>query len=274
MSRTDRHRPSVMKPEEYREVLSFCQAVPEKLQPAVNRDEAVELYRQKGVGIHGGIFQCDLCGAHYRYGSLFEHEPTGELISVGHDCADKLDLMVDWNAAERMRELGLAGRERAEREQRLSAWKADNAEVWAVMEGSQHPIVVDIRARLISTGARWGLSDKQVELVKRIVAQEKMRAEEKHVPVPFRDGERARVEGSVVSVKSVESPYGRTWKMTLKVQTPGGCYLLHGSVPSQLIDKLEARELVGQRVGLTALVQHGRDVHFAFYKRPTKAEVL
>ena len=38
---------------------------------------------------------CDVCGASFLHGDAFLHRPTGEVVLLGHICADKMDLHVD-----------------------------------------------------------------------------------------------------------------------------------------------------------------------------------
>lgn len=108
---------------------------------------------------------------------------------------------------------------------------------------------------------------------------------EQHVAVPVEDG-RQRVEGEVVSVKLRSGAYGDAWKMTVKVETPDGSWLVWGTVPRVLEDLAmdawkaanvgEDRDpglydlLKGRRVAFDAKLTVGREEHFAFFKRPTK----
>lgn len=297
-SRNDIHRPSVMNPDEYTCILDFCQAVPELFQPAINRDEAIAIYvtERRGVQIHGGIFQCDICGAHYTYGSLYEHTPTKEVISVGHDCADKLDLLQGTEDVRgRAKAVGLRAREKAEREANLASWKEAHPELWAALQGD-HPILKDMLANLVRTGARWDLTEKQVALVLKLDADLKKPAEV-HVPAPIAEG-RQLVVGTIVGCKSYESEYGICLKMTVKVETPAGSWLAWGTVPSALEQASEKawrdanapsneegnraqhncpgyRELLrGAKVSFEAKLKPGRDPHFALFSRPTKAKLV
>lgn len=270
-SRTDIHRPSVLVPTAYTYILDFCNS--KDFMPAVNRTEALTIYKLKGAHIHGGIFSCDICGAHYTYGTLFMHDATGEIISVGHDCADKLHLLRDCEAAERLmrqaKAAGLRAIETLERYMGLVAFVRANRALMADL-AVDHPIIQDIRAKLVSTGARWGLSEKQRALILKL-ATESRQPPEKHVPVPVCEG-RMLVEGTVASVKVVDSFYGQQCKITVKVETPDGSWLVYGTAPAALLDE---RDLRGKRVSFMARVERGgRDPHFGFFSRPTKLQLV
>jgi len=309
--RSDIHRPSTMVPSEYTLAIDFAMAVPELFQPDLFVKEAQEIYREHGAQIHGGIFSCDVCGARYKYGSLFRHEPTGQVISVGHDCAERLEFAGDFGSAQReAKRLGLLGIERFERYCGLRAFARANRIVPSLMRDLKlkHPITQDIRRKLIGTGARYGLTPKQISLVVKLAYDARQPAE-KHVPVPIVDG-RQRIEGVVVGTKIQESDYGDQLKMTVKVVTPEGSWLVYGSVPSSLSqaasevdDKLycdwsasmnayphetlpeykarvggqmppERKGIKGHTVSFEAKLQAGRDPHFAFFSRPTKAKII
>ena len=96
-------------------------------------------------------------------------------------------------------------------------------------------------------------------------------AEEKHVPAPV--GDNVTVRGAVVSLKERFTQYGATWKMTVKVQTPDGSWLVWGTVPRAL-----ANSHVGDTVEFTAKLEAARDAapntHFVFAKRPRNAKLV
>lgn len=288
-ARTDIHRPSALIPADYVYVMDFSQAVPELRQPAINRDEANAIYRLKGAHIHGGIFSCDVCGARYTYGTLFAHAASGQVISIGHDCADKLEFLRDSGAAERTykqaKAASMLALQRIERHLDIVAWARANRSLLRALR-CKHSIVKDIRARLISTGCRWGLSAKQAELVLKLDEQSRQPAE-KHVAAPATTG-RTLVEGRVVSAKLHDSDYGSTMKITVKVETAEGSWLAWGTLPAA-IEREACAEwsavhqgalptprdlLTGRKVAFEASLVQGRDPHFAIFKRPTQAKLI
>ena len=56
--------------------------------------------------------------------------------------------------------------------------------------------------------------------------------------------------------------------MTVKVTTADGVYLVWSTVPAAINPRR------GDRVRFTATLSRGRDSHFAFGKRPSKASIL
>lgn len=100
--RTDPHRPGAIMPPDYKYVLSFGRMPPSAPgQPPVryNVDLALKMWKEeKFFRIRSGIFTCVICGAHYDHGDIWLHVPTGEHITLGHDCADKYGMHSNRNA--------------------------------------------------------------------------------------------------------------------------------------------------------------------------------
>ena len=288
--RNDIHTPSQIRPGNYNFVIEYGRDFV-SYDPVFgtdeewsNMDEAEEAYKDAGAYIHGtrdsvdeAILRCDCCGARFKYGCLYVHRESGEVISLGHTCAAGMDLPAGPGyvrsrmAAERKVVL--------ERRQRFS-----NLRKFAQEAGAQvlqdlrvdHYITKDIRAKLIRTGAKWGLSEKQVDLLRKL-AVDASKPAEKHVPVPV-DGERIPVTGTCVSFKCVDSMYGFQYKMTVKVETPEGSWLVYGTCPESIVDAAQDAGLSnpkGRVVTFTSKVSRGdRDPHFGFFSRPTKAELV
>jgi hypothetical protein len=225
---------------------------------------------------------CDVCGTWFLHGDVWQHEPTGECIILGHICAEKYGLLADreeWRkahdilqTAKKMEEgRKAAAIERSERWIALQAWARENRELLPLLK-VDHGITKDMRNKLVKTGARWGLSEKQVNLLKKLEEDSKKPAEQ-HVPVPV-DGERIEVQGRVVSVKTYEGPYGDTLKMVVKVETEAGSWLCYGTVPDSILGG-DHGPLKGCLVRFTAKVVKGdRDEYFGFFSRPTKPSLL
>ncbi len=278
MQRTDPHRPSAIIPANYSYVLSYALAAVEAGWPIPPWNiEAVTALRVNGAKFAptGGLGKCSVCGANYIYGDIWRHEPTGEHIHIGHDCADKYEMLADRSQAE----LDM-GRHRATAAKEISrkvnaeereAFLARHPGLSGALEAN-HPIVRDIAQRFAQYRA---LSDKQIALVFKLateVSKPKAPAEQT-VQAPISD-ERQTFRGIVVSAKSQDSQYGLQYKMTVRVSTPEGVWLAWGTIPSGLMDQVPTgnagrlQNLRGAEVEITARLQAGRDAHFALMNRP------
>lgn len=228
-----------------------------------------------------GAGGCDVCGTHYLHGDVWQHIPTGECIKLGQICAAKYGLLADrdewrrahevFKTAKKMEAGRIAAKiERTERWIALQAWARENREILPLLK-VRHDITQNMRAKLVKTGARWGLSEKQVNLLNKL-EEDSRKPEEKHVQVPV-DGERITVEGRVVAVKTYEGPYGDTLKMVVKVEAEAGCWMVYGTAPDSVLGSDGG--LKGCLVRFSATVKRGdRDEYFGFFSRPTKAQIL
>lgn len=282
--RNDVHRPSVINPAEYVAVLDFARPKMDQFEPGHNHQEANNLYLERGEKINGGVYNCDICGARYDYGTLFEYIPSGKIISVGHECAEKMDLHADMigSARDLSKMQGMRAREKYIRMLSLVQFARENREKLHLLK-LNNPISKDIRERLISSGARWGVSDKQWELLRNIEKRIKEQESEIKATVPdFPD--RMEFVGVIVGTKVVETMYGMQTKMIVKINCENGAYKIYGSVPSGLTNEIcnfkrengiERDGIRGAHISFFATVQRSKDdSSFGFFNRPTKPKFL
>lgn len=271
--RNDPHAAANLIPSDYTHVLTFAHAGTEAGWPVPAHGVDVLLAmkaERQFFNRHGGCNRCDVCGANFRFGDVFEHGPTGVCIVVGWECGDKIATL-DRSVFDR--ELG-AVREATLAEARKAAKATARAEFLAAHEGlaealqGDHYILRDIAARFELRGE---LSEAQVELVFKIARELRERAAEVKVPVAIANGERATVRGRVVSVKWVDGFRGdRVAKATVKVDAAGGVFLLYGTLPRGI-----ANAQRGDVVEFAATIEHGdRDPSFGFFSRPTGAKIV
>ena len=187
--RTDIHRPSLIQSEDYTHLHEFSTPPPTQFYPnpkmmnewlasmeeMYGTAKARNLYAADGVGIHGDEYQCDACGARYMYGSLFTHK-SGEVISMGHDCASDLGLGYPIAQAKAMQthraRMAKAARNRLARHAGLKAWAREQSEeVMQALKGTHH-ITESIRRKLIQYGESPRLSEAQKALVLKLWAAE------------------------------------------------------------------------------------------------------
>lgn len=276
--RTDAHRPGAIIPAEYAYVTSYHLATTDGgfPVPAFNVDLVLGM-KERGdkFATTGALGKCSICGACFIYGDLWKHEPTGELIHVGQDCARKYQLLADRSAfeLEADRRKAAAAREcqKVANRERRAAFLAANAGLEPALE-CDHPIVQDIARKFQSY---CELSPKQVALVLKLAgeASAPKPAEDVLVRAPVSTS-RVTFRGVVVSAKIVEGQYGDSYKMTVKVAAPGGVWLAWGTCPAAMVDSAPVGErgrlhsLRGAEVEITAALDAGREVHFAMMKRP------
>lgn len=285
--RTDPHRPGAIIPADYSYRCSYALATTVEgwPVPSWNIDLVVEIQaaaRVAGQRIFGAPGKCGSCGAVYTYGDLWQHGPSGDLLHVGHVCADKYTLMADRSAFELAmdRRNAAAAREIASRDraERREAFYAENPGLREALE-LDHPILQDLASKV----GKWGLSPKQIALALKIADEVRNpKAAEVHVDAP--EG-KVTFRGQIVSVKHQESAYGTTIKATIKVQTEAGSWLVWGTCPQAIIDQSHEAwrkalngaqahpdgvfaAMRGQEVEITATLRRGRDSYFALMTRP------
>ena len=272
--RTDSHRPSAIVPADYSYVLSYHLATSADGWPVppFNIDAVVELQSSKAFARTGNIGKCSVCGAHFIYGDIWQHD-SGEHIHIGWECAEKYAMLVDRSAFEmetsRRKGAAAVAGQRAHNAQLRAAFLAEHVGLEDALK-TPHDIVADIAARFV----QWNtISDKQIALVMKLAAEAAApQRKETHVPAPTG---RQTFRGVVVSTKSQEGGYGVEYKMTVKVTTEEGTWLAWGTIPNALLESVPVGEkgriytLRGLEVEITATLQRGKDEHFAIAKRPS-----
>jgi hypothetical protein len=268
IERIDPHRPGAIVPADYEYVCSYVFGAdgmpPIGMQEVAKAREKHEIFKHPSWGF--GLGKCSVCGAHFNYGDLWLHVGTDELITLGHDCADKYEMMADRSAYELA--VGNAKAARAvaiEKAMHAEAIKAF-CDKWPGLEAAllcEHNIVKDIGARL----QKWGsISDKQVALVLKLADEAaNPKPAEAHVPAP--EG-KVTFQGVCVSLKSKETEWGTQMKITVKVTTPEGSWLAWGTCPASILDERAGADLRGSVVEITATLKRGADAHFALMSRP------
>lgn len=300
--RTDAHRPGAIVPTDYVILTSYalateCGGWPV---PPIGVENVIAFQneaRAAGKRIFGSLGKCGVCGASYKYGDLWRHEPTGEIVHLGHDCADKYELVADRMDFER--ELDGARRKSARehareiKAERVAGFLAAREGLAVALE-TDHYISRDLKAKLAQYGE---LSDAQVKLAFKLekdVADRAKRDAERalEIMVPAPQGKRITFQGTVVGAKVVKSQYGSTLKITVKVETESGSWLAWGTCPTSVHGGAGAEgiwsdaetaawraagkdgnattgeRLRGRRVEITATLKPGREPHFAVMDRP------
>ena len=279
--RTDIHRPGMIQPHLYTFVgWYYLGAMGVRSRSVMALSATLEKFRVSeecwdfGALTYGEFGKCGVCGARFAMGEVWQHVDTMDFVHIGHDCAEKYNLVsgTNWTALQDMRDRSLKAKATAERN------AAKRAEIFAsspLLEEAlktDHYIVRDINDRFRRYGS---LSEKQIALVLKIAGDQikqvevrAQRAQEAHVEAP--EG-RTTVRGTVVSTKMHDGQYGSVLKMTVKVTTPEGSWLAWGTVPSDI----HADVKVGRTVEFDGTFTRSNDKkYFAFFKRPSKASLL
>lgn len=277
-NRTDPHSPGAFNPDDYSYLVSFSLAteIDGWPVPPVNIDRTIELRKQyRFANIHGGLNVCDVCGAHFKSGDCWLHEPTQTVITLGHTCADKYQLQADREDWRKLRGQALNRARRLEERRSvraaIRAQLEDDAELRAALK-VDNPTTRDIRDRFVQFGT---VSPAQARLLKQIAARESE-------PKAEAPNGRVEVEAEIVTVKQRKNPYSPnpTWKAVVKVtESDGSSWRAWGTVPDALLGQVwltgGAPALVGRRVRFAAKFQRSADdPSFAFYSRPTKSALL
>lgn len=208
--------------------------------------------RAEGRAIYGQAGRCGVCGAYFRHGSMFKHEPTGEIVHMGHDCAQKYGMMIDLSAFEieqgRHERAHATAITRAANAAKRDAFCDAHPGLSAALDLADE--IAKDTSRVYTSGERilidlaskfmrfCELSEKQVDLAWKLANEIRNpvppKAEELHVDAPT--GKGVSFTGEIVSAKIHISQYGSSWKVTIKVTTEGGSWLAWGTAPRGLMD--------------------------------------
>lgn len=307
MTRTDIHRPSMVDPGAYDYCGAFYQG-PSHWMTEAYTDERPDDLLADLLGVPSGSVSvmsyivngnwrrkgtCDHCGAHFHHGVFFRHRHTGEVIAVGHQCADETMSLPSRAALLRKRatKAHAEGKKAEKIRESAAEWTAANPAVHAHLLEFAHDgddgwrgnsFYADLLRKLELYG---GLSEKQTEAVERNIERDRTfrerRAQEKANALPVPEGRQAIV-GKVLSLKERESMYGTVLKML--VQHDSG-WKVWGTCPAALADPVSLSLSdeyggwvwrptveVGDTVAFTGTVEVSKDDQsFGFFKRPTKA---
>lgn len=279
-TRTDIHRPVNLVTEDYEYLFCFDNRQPGRLigvdmawwRSITNFDPAME---------GRGTTQCHHCGAHIRYVALLRHVPTGYAIAVGETCLDNRFSLAT-SEFQKLRKAAALDRQQqriktaaleaiADLPENLQAALVKDADLSEIgLEGWALNTFGDIRRKLWSYG---NISERQVALLARLLSEIPERAaakaaQEAEVQVPAPSG-RVVFTGAVVSRKWHDNDFGGALKLTVKVTTDAGVWLVWVTCPSAINPEL------GDTVSMKATLTQSNDKpHFAFGKRPSKATIV
>jgi hypothetical protein len=235
-------------------------------------------------GNHHTKGSCDHCGAHFHYGAVLRHTPTGDCIAIGGDCLDTITTQQGYAAQNGIKILKKAVADRRDRVKRIEKFNEYIVEHDLTTEfgpdfhnaPEMHYIVADIRSKLHRYSS---ISDPQIALVRKIYLQDIERAQRAkelearkaadkltEKPVPMTDA-RITIIGEVLAKKIVESVYGDTLKFLVKSDDG---FKAWSTIPSSM-GTVER----GDRVSFVAKITPSNDDPcFGFCSRPSKGTVV
>lgn len=276
IKRTDPHRPGAIIPADYQDF--GCFAYGTGYEPSFNTEIlSSPIVREHGF-VEGSKKGCQVCGRNYRFGVLLRHLPTGQFITMGHECARKYEVLADFAAFDAKFEAHLRANARviqaAKNKAEIEKFLTNNEGLREAL-ACGHRITNDLAEKLQQYRS---LSPAQMNLAFKLHSETycPARPQEANVPAPVG---RIDIRGTIVSVKEHASDFGASWKMTVKVATDAGVWLCWSTVPAMLLDQnraagRDAYGLKGREVTFTATLQPGREKHFAFAKRPTGGRIM
>lgn len=309
MNRTDIHRPVEMDPAAYEYVGAADNAAGDPgarkgiqseytyfgvtvtaFSPVGAIRTALETLVARNDPMGRGVYQCHHCGARLRYFAVMLHVPTGEHITVGETCLSgrfSLESKADFDRLRKAAELDRAAqRIKTAAREFVAKLEGDTAialdrEVDFVAHFGLDPNgyaarkIEDYRDKLWN---KYGsLFESGTNFVAKLIAENKgqvvrqaqvaaERAAEVKVPAPTG---RVTFEGVIVKRVWKDSDFGGAMKLTVKVTTPAGIYLVWVSEPSKV--QFER----GDTIRMTATLTRSNDNEsFAFGKRPSNPVLI
>jgi hypothetical protein len=304
MTRTDIHRPQTFDPAQY-EIIDWLDTKAPEFFPGMPLDmfeRAMNDWRARITrhfpdyrtdGDNAGLTTCSHCGAHFRWAAVVRHIPTGDLLTIGEQCADNrltLPNRAEF-AAKFIKDRAARERAAAEKAAVKAAFQAEYADVIEYLADIDiedgHPFLGDMKMLLNRKGA---LTENQAKAVRKFAARAAMYAAQRAAEqaalanAPALAEGRYLIEGEIATTKWQDSIYGGALKMLVKLDNGNKVW---GTVPAALSDLTYAEvdhatgkvtegiDLKGQRVRFTAQVTRSNDdEHFGYFKRPTGATLV
>lgn len=280
------HNPSQFEPADYSVIDYFDNKPPAFNLGAIGEDStgrALEYFnadRQRWMETREKLFpesncyQCQHCGqGNVRWVTAVLHKPTGKHICFGAECTARLGFASanDFRLAQ-VKSRAEAGHARMLRWLARERFLKANAEVVALIEQAKAPLhannafVQDVLSKL----DLWGnLSVAQVTAVRNSLARDIQKEKDRvnDTRSALVTSPRALRTGTIISQKTKQTDFGTQFKMLVELEDGNRIY---GTEPSAI-----ASLHVGDKISFCAPVEVSQnDVHFGFFSRPTKTQVL
>ena len=276
--RTDIHSEKNIKIDDYRYVMAMDFEAPDYLDVEEYKEWVREMANlrkmldEHGVHVHKSSRQCDHCGAHFKYGCVIEHLPTGGLLTVGGTCAiNRFELTQAEFDVMKLKKYRAAALARRTHWLRLMAWGRANRECLRVLiRDKKHHFIESLRYSLLDNHE---LTENQISAALRVGMRNAdyaaQRAKEAAARALVVAGKRIQICGTVVSTKTVDGYYGSVLKMLVR---DARGFLVYGTVPQSILISFLDAHIVGGDVQFAADIEASKDdPTFGFFRRPTKA---
>lgn len=293
MTRTDAHSPTNMDPADYQYVAAFDNGAPGFL-VNVDMDWWRSITNWPKATEHRGTHQCHHCGARIRYFAIMKHLPTGEHIAIGETCLDNRFELESKAQFDALRKAAALDRQKQRIKTAVLEWLEHqspevvevfqkDSEIDTVLGGTLSAYAKRVLLSMKNNLWRYGeLTEKQLAFAHTLIAeapakhaeQERIAAERAaEVLVPAPEGKGVDFEGVVIKTVTECGDYGWYTKLTIKVTTTEGVWLVWVTEPKALAGN--GGTLRGDVVRMRAnLTRSNRDAHFAFGKRPSQAQLI
>jgi hypothetical protein len=268
--RNDVHAPSVINPGDYEFVKVGC-----------NRKDQI-----KG----GPAGTCHHCGKAIVWEVIWNHLPSGNLVTFGETCTDILSMSND-----RIKHEMVLLKRAAENERKKLLWSqvwqdrrdAMTAEFPTLVEFFDNMDLDEERSGFLCS-LKWGF-DKYGSLLPRQIeaAQQTLQRRQEAIakrlaeptpdgPLDDQDGKRQKLQGTIVSHKwqSGGYRYEKTHKMLVRLDDGNKVW---GSMPQSIEDHAAHQNIdpKGMKIQFVASVKRSNnDDHFGFFNRPAQAKVI
>jgi len=223
----------------------------------------------------GEPLKCTVCSTYFVFGDIWKHTPTGEYIHIGHNCADKYNLLADrseWELKflkEKKKTAIEISKKLNEKNRKEFLKKHDGLDKVLSLD---HPIVKDIHSFFKK---KCYLTDKQIELVYKINSDVKTKKENPEpkptIPAPIG---RLEVQGKILGLKELNTDFGTTIKILVKLESEfdgAKVYITRPKTRKILGRCLDKGDTLKFKATFT---QSKEDEFFSFGKRPKFIELI
>lgn len=272
--RNDIHSPKNIVPADYEYILSYSSGGDFEI--PININEALKIKNENNFfPVDGNIWKCSICGHNFNDGDLWYHKKTDTYIAVGWKCAEKYISLVDRDEYRQLKAILLEEERKKEFRNGFIKKYNDLQDIFEDEELQNNYIIKDIVYR-IEKG--WNISDKQVNLLRKIKSENKN-------GIDSPEGKGINIEGQIIKVTEKFDEWSEKfiYKITVNVKEKSGEWFCYGTCPIVLMRKFYDRKnvdieieeyLKGIKIFFIADLKRGNQKNFSFFKRPRSTKMM